>query len=79
MSKTNTQQKRVLDYMISNHGITRKDALLEIGVANLTAVISDLRKKYNILTETIKCKNRYGEPIKYAKYIYIGELKEKEN
>lgn len=77
MSKNNTQEKRVLDYMIANHGITRRDAMFEIGVANLTAVVAELRKKgHNILTKKVNGINRYEEKITYAKYIYLGKTKE---
>ena len=79
MSKNNTQYSRVINYMKEHGSITRLQAMNHIGVANLTAVISDLRAKgHNILTEEVKALNRYNEKITYAKYIYLG-IKKKEN
>ena len=65
-----TQMARVHEY-IENHGsITRAQAMNDIGVANLPAVIADLRKKgVAITTLNIEANNRYGEKISYAKYI----------
>lgn len=73
MPKT-TQADRVLKYIKTFGSISRADALNDIGVANLTAVIDDLRHKfgYNIVTTMIKTRNRYGEPITYARY-RLGE------
>lgn len=68
------QEERVLKYMDETGDITRLDAMLDLGIANLPAVINRLRKDgYNIKTEKVKSKNRYGEPITYAKYSRDGE------
>ena len=70
MSKRVTQGHRVVQYMLTHGSITRLQAMNEIGVANLTAVISDLRAdKFSIETIEIKSVNRYGEKITYAKYV----------
>ena len=70
------QQDRVYEYMKDFTYITRVDAMQDIGVANLTAVISELRKDgIQIETKYIKTKNRYGERIKYAQYYLKEEQK----
>ena len=70
MSKVPTQEQRVLQYIKDFGSITRGEALLEISVANLTAVINTLRKKgFPIVTNTIKSRNKYGQPISYAEYV----------
>lgn len=69
MRKVPTQQERVLQYIRDFGGITRAEAMSELGIANLPAVILDIRKKgVQVLTNEIESKNRYGQKITYAKY-----------
>jgi hypothetical protein len=66
-----TQAERVLGYIKDFGSITRAEAMYDIGVANLTAVITSLRKSgHDIETKEIKAKNRYGQNITYAKYVF---------
>ena len=69
-AKGNRQYDRVLRYMQTQGSITRAQAMTDIGVANLTAVIDYLRHRVGvpIKTNIVKCTNRYGEKITYAKY-----------
>lgn len=69
-AKGNRQCDRVLRYMQTQGSITRAQAMADIGVANLPAVIDDLRHKVGvpITTNIVKGTNRYGEKITYAKY-----------
>ena len=68
--KGNRQCDRVLRYLQTQGSITRAQAMADIGVANLPAVIDDLRHKVGvpIKTNIVKGTNRYGEKITYAKY-----------
>jgi hypothetical protein len=69
MRKVPTQQERVLQYIRDFGSITRAEAMSELGIANLPAVILDIRKKgVQVLTNEIESKNRYGQKITYAKY-----------
>lgn len=69
MRKVPTQQERVLQYIRDFGSITRAEAMSELGIANLPAVILDIRKKgVQVLTNKIESKNRYGQKITYAKY-----------
>lgn len=77
-----TQSQRVIGYMKDFGSITRAEAMSDLGIANLPAVIDKLRHKdgYNIDTLEIKSKNRYGQNITYAKYVFgIGEDMEVNN
>lgn len=70
MRKVPTQCERVIRYIIDFGSITRADALVDLGIANLPAVIDDLRHKkcYPVITEEVKATNRYGQNITYARY-----------
>lgn len=61
--------QRVLDYIDEFGGITSLDAFKDLGITRLSAVVFDLRKLgYNICSETLTAKNRYGEEAHFAKY-----------
>lgn len=53
--------------------ITTFEAFTEYGITRLSAIIFDLRKKYNIGDEWIERTNRYGADIRFKKYIFIGK------
>ena len=64
------QVNRVLRYIEQFGSITRAEALMDLGIANLPAVIDTLRHKWNvnIITEEVKALNRFNEKITYARY-----------
>jgi hypothetical protein len=70
MRKVPTQCERVAYYMAHFGSISRAEALMDLGIANLPAVIDDLRHKHgkHIITEEVKSTNRYEQPITYARY-----------
>ena len=70
MSKAPKQWQRVVHYMCQFGSITRAEALMELGIANLPAVIDDLRHKKgkNIITEEVEGFNRFEEKVTYARY-----------
>jgi hypothetical protein len=74
MRKVPTQAERVIYYMVHFGSITRAEALMDLGIANLPAVIDDLRHKHgkNIITEEVDGLNRYEQKITYARY-RLGE------
>lgn len=64
-----TQCERILAYLDEHGSITRAEAMSELGIANFTARISELRQEGVILAvETETRKNRYGEPVRFARY-----------
>lgn len=63
------QCERILQYLDEHGSITRAEAMNELGIANFTARISDLRRAgVELDTETVSQKNRYGERVKYFRY-----------
>lgn len=71
MAKT-SQEKEVLKHLQTNKTITSMEAINLYGATRLSAIIYNLRKAgYNIKTNTIVTKNRYGNPTPYAEYELI--------
>ena len=69
MEKT-TQEKEVLDYLRKIGSITSWEAIVEFGATRLSAIIYNLRKKgYNVETNDVIVKNRYGNATVIAKYV----------
>lgn len=63
------QLERVLKYLDDFGSITPLEALADLGIMRLGARIYDLRKKgYAIIREMEKSQNRYGQPVRYARY-----------
>lgn len=64
-----TQNQRILEYIEQFGSITQMEALNEIGCMRLASRISNLRSMgYNIVSETIPVKNRYGETCHIKRY-----------
>jgi len=59
------QTRELTKYLKENHRVTRHIALLQFGIANLTAVISRVRQE-GTPVETITRKDARGRP--YAEY-----------
>lgn len=69
-----TQNERILSYIEENGSITQLEALNDLGVMRLASRISDLKRKgYNIKSENVTVKNRYGEKCNIKRYS-IGEM-----
>ena len=65
------QVKRVIKYIEDFGSITQMEALVDLGIMRLASRISEMRKLgYKIKTEFIHSKNRYGKPMKYARYLF---------
>lgn len=79
MEKT-TQEKEVLDYLRKIGSITSWEAIVEFGATRLSAIIYNLRKKgYNIETNDVIVKNRYGNATVIAKYVLKEGGKSEQN
>lgn len=64
---------RIITYMLKNGGITSKNAYDDLGITRLSARIKELREMgYDIDTLMIDGKNRYGESVRYGKYVLKG-------
>ena len=63
------KNKRVVEYMKNNNGITSQDAFRELGITRLSARIKELRDiGYDISTIMVDGTNRFGEPVRYGLY-----------
>lgn len=61
---------RILAHMKTHGSITSMEAYKLFGVTRLAAAIFDLRKLgYEIDTLMIESENRYGEAVRYGKYV----------
>ena len=71
-----TQKERILNHLKKFGSITQKDAWELYGASRLSGIIDCLRKKdgYNITTQTVQGKNRYGETTYFGVYTYIDEM-----
>lgn len=64
----------VLQHLVLNGEITSMEAFEMYGITRLAARISELRAFNNIVTEYETAVNRYGETVRFAKYIYKGAI-----
>lgn len=65
-----TQKQEVLNYMKTHkRGITSFVAFERFGITRLADIIFKLRQEgFEILTEQLTTKNRYGHVVNYARY-----------
>lgn len=64
-----TQIEKILRYVEENGSITPLDAMREYGIMRLASRICDMRRfGYTVHKEMETAKNRYGEPVRYARY-----------
>ncbi len=64
-----TQCERILQYIEETGSITQMEALKEFGCMRLASRISDLKRQGVPVKRTMEtAKNRYGEPVSYARY-----------
>ena len=65
---------RIIGYMKHIGSITSQDAFREFGITRLSARIKELRELgYKIDTIMVDGFNRYGEPVRYGKYVLKEE------
>lgn len=63
------QHERIIQYMKDFGTITTIQAFTDLGITKLTTRISELRRDgYQIRSEKISGKNRYGEKITFNRY-----------
>lgn len=69
-----THEDRVERYLKDRGSITSWEAIHEFGITRLSAVIYNLRNKRNLKIDTRfeTMKNRYGDNISFARYVYEG-------
>lgn len=72
MKKEITQKDRVFNYMKEFGSISSLEAFKDLGITRLAAVIFELKKSHNIISELENCENRYGEKVSFSRY-RLGE------
>lgn len=75
MAKVRRESKtqKVLEHLKEKGSITSWEAIELFGATRLSAIIFNLRKSYNILSEDMVGEDRYGNPSTYTKYVYCGQ------
>lgn len=69
-----TQIDRIDQYIRDFGSITIRDAFMDLGIANFTARISNMREQgYPLVGTWEESKNRYGEKVRYMRYTYGNE------
>lgn len=64
-----TQCDRILRHLKDYGSLTSLEAITEYGIMRLASRVSELRKKgYNIQVKYESGRNRYGEPVSWARY-----------
>lgn len=67
-----TQCERILQYIEETGSITQLEALEQFGCMRLASRMCDIKRMgYNVTKRMEKKKNRYGDPISYARYTII--------
>ena len=70
--KEKTQMTEVLKYMQTHKGITSIQAIEKFGATRLSDIIFRLRTEgYEIETDSITKKNRYGHTTTFARYTLV--------
>lgn len=70
--KEQSQIKAILQHLQSKGNITSMEAIELYGATRLSAIIFCLREHgYNIITQKVDGVNRYGNKMKYARYLYL--------
>lgn len=64
-----TQRELVLQYIEDFGSITPMQAFGDLGITKLATRISEMRKEgMEFKIDMVKGKNRYGKPMRYARY-----------
>lgn len=70
----NNQEERIVRFCKDNGSITAWQAMKELGIMRLASRIHEMRGRYSIIDEWIDDVNRYGDKIRYKRYVILGEL-----
>ena len=66
-----TQKELVLQYIQDFGSITPMEAFGDLGITKLATRISEMRKEgMQFRIEMVKRKNRYGKPVRFARYSF---------
>ena len=66
-----TQKQKVIQYIERFGSITPMEAFADLGITKLATRISEMRKSgMEFKIEMVQGKNRFQEPVRYAKYSF---------
>ena len=69
-----TQSSAVLNHLRKRGSITSREAFELYGATRLSGLIFNYKKHgINIVTEMRETTNRYGNKVRYARYVYVSE------
>lgn len=68
-----TQKEEVLWFLMEYGSITAMEGFKDLYIIDLAGCIRDLRKEYVIDDEWVNHTNKYGRPIQYKRYIFVGK------
>lgn len=69
-----TQKELVLQYITDFGSITPMEAFNDLGITKLATRISEMRKEgMQFKIDMVKKKNRYGKPVRFARYSFPDE------
>lgn len=68
------QEERIAQFCKDNGSITAWEAMKELGIMRLASRIHDMKAKYNITDVWVEDYNRYGDKIRYKRYVILGGL-----
>lgn len=72
-----TQKQLILQYMDDFGSVTTMEAFMDLGITKLTTRISELRAKgYEIKSEKVRQKNRYGKDVTFYRYRRVRDEKQ---
>lgn len=63
-----TQNQMIIQYLDKYGSITPQEAMHRLGVMRLAARINEISPGYPIIREMVKGTNRFGDPVRYARY-----------
>lgn len=69
-----TLREVILRHFKLYKSITSFEAFAEYGITRLSAIIFDLRKNYIIGDEWVERTNRFGETVRFKRYIMKGKI-----
>ena len=73
-----TQHQKVIQYIEQFGSITPMQAFADLGITKLATRISEMRKSgMEFKIEIVHGKNRFQEPVRYAKYSFPEDKNEK--
>lgn len=69
-----TQKQKVLRHLKTIGAITPIDALRDYSIMRLTSRVCELKDEgYNIKSELVSGKNKFGESVRYSKYTLVEQ------